>query len=71
MYGCERRKPMEKIPDDDPLLRDERFTAECLYLSQLFFKISDRKERLRIIALAESIIKLQTDGATDPDTTAR
>jgi hypothetical protein len=61
---------MENSPDDDLSLRDNLFTAECLYLSQLFFKIRDRRDRLRIIALAESTIKLQASRAANPDAPA-
>jgi hypothetical protein len=57
---------MENIPGNEPTIGADTFTAECLYLSRLFFRIRDRKERLRIIALAEATIRSQTSQA-DPD----
>lgn len=38
---------------------DDLLTAESLRLCEAFFKIRDRKARLRIIALAESTLKLE------------
>ena len=38
---------------------DDRLTAESLRLCEAFFKIKDRKARLRIIALAESTLALE------------
>ena len=46
-------------PEDHLLAQDELMTAEGLLLSRLFFQIRDRRERLRIVALAESMLRLQ------------
>jgi hypothetical protein len=58
-------------PEDHLLAQDELMTAEALLLSRLFFQIRDRRERLRIVALAESVLKLQASRETEPDAPLR
>ena len=58
-------------PDDHLLAQDELMTAEGLLLSRLFFQIRDRRERLRIVALAESVLRLQASREKDPDAPPR
>jgi hypothetical protein len=58
-------------PEDHLLTQDELMTAEGLLLSRLFFQIRDRQERLRIVALAESMLKLQASREADSDSPPR
>lgn len=46
---------------------DDRLTAESLRLCEAFFKIRDRTARLRIIALAESTLKLEASRNETPE----
>jgi hypothetical protein len=54
-------------PEDHLLAQDELITAEGLLLSRLFFQIRDRQDRLRIVELAESVLKQQASRDAEPD----
>jgi hypothetical protein len=51
----------------DLLMGEDPVVIEGLQLTKLFFQIEDRRERLRIIAIAEAALRQQTRRQANPD----